>query len=90
VSVPERLITASIAPLRGSVALLFHCSGIIRVSDKLAVALNEAVQYGKGLGRQVNFRRASPQQRIIRIEPKGREAQAPRCLYLHCSVVSNH
>ena len=29
-SVPERLITASIAPLRGSVALLFHRSRIMR------------------------------------------------------------
>ena len=56
------------------------------LSDELTVALNEAVQHGKGLGRQVNFRRASPQQRIIRIEPKGREPQASRWLYLHCLV----
>ena len=31
------------------------------LSDELTVALNEAVQHGKRLGRQVNFRRASPQ-----------------------------
>jgi hypothetical protein len=45
--------------------------------DKLAVALDEALQHCEGLRRQANFGRAPPQRCVVGIEPKRREAQRP-------------
>ena len=47
------------------------------LSDKLAVALDEALQHCEGLRRQANFGRAPPQRCVVGIEPKRREAQRP-------------
>ena len=51
--------------------------------DELTVALGKTLEHGKGLRHQANRLRPSPQTRIVRIEPKRREAELPRRSHIH-------
>jgi hypothetical protein len=50
---------------------------------ELAVALDQALQYGKGLRRQADRPWPPPQTRVVRIEPKRRESELPRRSQVH-------